>query len=126
MRTLKVWGSREELFRNDNVLVALLRLDVGTYSSFHNHSAKSDKFTLISGEVKINTELGEIILKPGQSLVIDPPLLHQFIVVEDSVMIEISYSILNSEDINRIYQGGKIVNGEKVSLNELNKKAKEI
>jgi hypothetical protein len=45
-------------------------------------------------------------------------------VEEDSIMIEISYSVLDPEDINRIYQGGKIINGERVSLNELNKKAK--
>jgi len=125
MKTLKVWGSREELFRNDNVLVALLRLDVGTYSSFHNHSAKSDKFILITGEVKIVTELGETILKDGQSLVIDPPLLHQFVVEKNSIMIEISYSTLDLEDINRIYQGGKIIDGERYSLNDLNRIARE-
>jgi len=125
MRTLKVWGSREELFKNDNVLVTLLRLNAGTYSSFHNHKSKTDKFTLIRGEVKINTELGETILKEGQSLVIDPPLLHQFIVEKDSIMIEISYSTLDLEDINRIYQGGKIIDGERYSLNDLNRIAKE-
>jgi len=124
MKTLKVWGSREELFKNNTLLITLLRLDKGSYSSFHNHMAKSDKFILISGKVKINTELGETVLKSGQSLVIDPPLLHQFIVEEDSIMIEISYSVLDPEDINRIYQGGKIINGERVSLDELNKKAK--
>ncbi len=124
MKTLKVWGSREELFKNDNVLVTLLRLDKGSYSSLHTHKSKSDKFVLVSGEVKIVTELGETILNPYQSLVIDPPLLHQFVVEKNSVMVEISYSVLDPEDINRIYQGGKIINGERVSLNELNKKAK--
>jgi len=126
MKTLKVWGSREVLFKNDNVEITLLRLNKGSYSSFHNHKAKSDKFVLISGEVTINTELGETTLKPEQSLVIDPPLLHQFIVEENSIMVEISYSTLDPEDIKRIYQGGRIIDGTRVSLDELNKKAKEV
>jgi len=126
MKTLKVWGSREVLWEESHVLITLLHLKKDTYSSLHNHKSKSDKFIVVSGEVKIITELGETTLFSGDVLVIDPPLLHQFVVVTNSVMIEISYSKLDAEDICRIYQGGKIVDGEKVSLNELNKIAREV
>jgi len=125
VKTLKVWGSREVLYNDGNVGIHLLRLVKDGYSSWHSHKSKSDKFILISGEVKIATELGETVLKAGDSLVVDPPLMHQFIVSEDSVMVEISYSKLDPEDIIRLTQGGKMVDGKKVSLDELNRMAKE-
>lgn len=125
MKTIKVWGTREILFKNNTVFVTLLNLIGGTYSSLHNHKCKSDKFVLILGKVKIVTEIGETILFPGQSLIIDPPLLHQFVVEENSIMIEISSTVLDPEDINRVFQGGKIVDGKMISLDDLNKQAKE-
>jgi len=125
MKTIKVWGTREILFKNNTVFVTLLNLIGRTYSSLHSHKCKSDKFVLISGKVKIVTEIGETTLIPGQSLIIDPPLLHQFVVEEDSIMIEISSTVLDPEDINRVFQGGKIVDSKMISLDDLNKQAKE-
>jgi quercetin dioxygenase-like cupin family protein len=100
-------------------MVNLLVLEKGSYSSFHWHRGKSDKFTVIKGEVKIVTELRETTLKDGDSLIVDPPLKHQFEVVTDSVMVEISYARLDPEDINRLNQGGKIIEGKKVCLDKM-------
>ncbi len=124
MKSLKVWGSRETLYSDDTVMVNLLLLEKGSYSSFHWHRGKSDKFTVIKGEIKIVTELRETILKDGDSLIIDPPLKHQFEVVKDSTVIEISYARLDPEDINRLNQGGRIIKGKKVSLDKMIKSFK--
>jgi len=119
MKSLKVWGSRETLYADNTVMINLLYLEKGSYSSLHWHRGKSDKFIVVKGEVKIVTELRETTLKDGDSLIVDPPLKHQFVVEEDSTMIEISYARLDPEDINRLNQGGKIIEGKKVCLDKM-------
>jgi quercetin dioxygenase-like cupin family protein len=119
MRTLKVWGTREELYRDGNVCMTLLDLIKDTYCSKHQHVGRTDKFKLISGRVRISTDLGDTVLNVGDTLVVETPNIHQFIVEEDSIMIEISFAKYDVEDIRRECQGGRIIEGKRISLDEL-------
>lgn len=110
----KIWGTRDEIFRNASVQVCILSVKKGYECSYHNHTAKINYFFVISGEVKIVYETGEIILNEGQGFTIYPPLFHKFVGQKNSLMLEIAYVELEESDIRRKNEGGKV--GRKESL----------
>lgn len=116
----KIWGNRKRILINDLVEIDHLEIKKNYCCSVHRHRAKVNRFYMISGKVKIKTEYGETILKAGESMDVFPPLKHQFIALEDSVMIECAYIKIDENDIQREKQGGKIVNGQHITLEKLN------
>jgi len=51
-------------------------------------------------------------------------MVHRFKALEDSVVIELAYvidGIIDEKDINRIKQGGRIINGTEFTLDEIEK-----
>lgn len=101
----KCWGKNTEIFRNDSVSANLLELVKGGVCSWHLHQHKYNKFYVVSGRIKIETEHGKIVLCSGFSFTIEPPLKHLFEALEDSKVIEIMYVSYDHSDITREKQG---------------------
>jgi len=120
----KIWGYLNNIFLNDKCKVDILYLEKNTVCSVHHHNQKINRFYLIKGSVKIKTDLGEYILKEEQEIDVFPPLTHQFIALDDSILVEIAFvssGKLKEIDIVRKVQGGKIINDKFYTLDELSK-----
>lgn len=128
----KVWGERNRVHFDGLTEIDFLKVKANTFCSTHTHKYKANKFYLISGAVEIQTEFGHRLLKPGESWEVKAPLKHRFFALEDSEMIEIAYVTMeqvqdskqwiDDGDINRESQGGRIVNGIEMTLNEMREK----
>jgi len=118
----KVWGERRRLHIDKTSEIDLLYLKKDTFCSTHNHKTKINKFVVVKGKVRIETEFGKIILTENCIWVVRPPLLHRFCALEDSTMIEFAYveaGTIDPEDIDRISLGGKIIDGEECPIDIL-------
>lgn len=118
----KIWGNLNNIFSNDKCKIDVLYLDANTGCSIHYHERKINRFFLIKGSVKIKTDLGDKLLKKGEIFDVCPPLIHQFIALKDSVLIEIAFTedeLLEKSDIIRKIQGGKFINGKFFTLEQL-------
>lgn len=101
----KCWGRNTEIFKNDSASVNFLELIKGGVCSWHFHRHKSNTFYLISGKVLIKTEHNETILEPGNSILVEAPLKHQFEALEDSNLLEIMFVEYAASDIVRLVEG---------------------
>lgn len=121
----KIWGLRRRLLLTDTTEIDLVTLKKDTFCSTHKHKSKVNKFVVISGRVRIESEYGSIELTANESFEVRPPLIHRFYALEDSIMVELAYveeGSIDSEDIVRISQGGKIIEGKEVTLIEMRDK----
>lgn len=121
----KIWGTRRRILLTTTSEIDLLYIKKDCFCSKHNHSNKINKFIVVSGKVKIESEYGETILKANEEFEVHPPLKHRFSALEDSVMIECAYvnkGEIDAEDIKREIQGGRIIEGEYLSIPELKEK----
>lgn len=121
----KVWGDRRRIHLDDKNEIDLLYIKKDTFCSTHNHKDKINKFIVVSGKVRIETEFGSVILKENESWVSMPPQKHRFCAEVDSVMIEIAYveeGLIDPDDINRESQGGRLVEGKEMTLDEMREK----
>jgi len=119
----KVWGKKDTIFRGNNVVIDILYLKKDTFCSWHYHNTKYNKFIVLSGKVRIEflDKLEMAVLENGSNsdyLFVNPLKKHRFVVLEDSVVIEIMYTTNNQQlcedDIVRSKQGGKIINGQEI------------
>jgi len=120
----KVWGTRKRILLTDTTEIDLLTLKKDCFCSSHNHDKKINKFVVLSGKIRIESEFGKVILEKGQEFEVRPPLVHRFYALEDSSMIELAYvesGKIDPNDINRISQGGRIVEGKEMTLDEMRK-----
>jgi len=121
----KIWGKRQRLLKTTQAEVDLLYLEKNTGCSIHTHKEKINRFILLSGAVTIRTNLGDEALQYNMPFDVEPELVHQFVVVEDSVMIELAFvkeGTIDENDITRIKQGGKIIQDKFYTMNELTAK----
>lgn len=119
----KVWGERRRIHLDDKNEIDLLYMKANTFCSTHTHDFKHNKFIVVSGKVRIETEFGHVELNKNEQWVVKAPMKHRFYALEDSIMIEIAYVdsplTINPEDINRESQGGRIVDGKEMTLDEI-------
>jgi len=121
----KIWGERRRILLTDQTEIDLLYTKAGTFCSTHRHDNKINRFILISGEVVIETEFGKTTLKPNEAFEVRTPLIHRFVNVKDSVLIEyayVDYGKIDPADIVRISQGGKVIEGVEMTFEEVRKK----
>ena len=118
----KIWGTRQRLLKTQQTEIDLLYLDKNTACSIHKHDSKINRFVLLSGEVRVKTDLGTKKLIVNESFDVEPPYVHQFIVDEDSVMIELAFvkeGQIDDKDIHRQMQGGRFIDGKFYTLEQL-------
>ena len=122
----KIWGERRRIFLNNQVEADLLYLKKDTFCSTHSHSTKINRFVVVSGKIKIETDYGSKILYPNDSWDVYPPRVHRFFAMEDSVMVELAFTTgnikIDPRDINRRSQGGRVIDGKEYTLNEMEEK----
>ena len=121
----KIWGTRRRLLLTDQTEIDLLYVKKDTFCSVHSHLAKTNKFVVVSGKVRIETEFGVQTLKKNQSFEVKPPIVHRFFAVEDSIMIELAFveeGFIQPKDIKRKKQGGRVVNGKEMTEDKMRKK----
>lgn len=115
----KIWGERRRILINDLVEIDHLVIKKDYCCSVHSHKHKSNKFYVISGKILVKTELGDVVLGTNEVFDVHAPLKHQFIALEDSVLVECAYIQIEENDIVRIKQGGKMIEGIHVTEDEL-------
>jgi len=121
----KVWGTRIRLLLTNECEIDLLYLKKDSFSSKHTHKTKINRFYVVEGKVRIETEFGKKTLKKNNSFEVQPPLMHRFFAVEDSVIIELAYvkeGFIQPDDIKRKKQGGRIVDGKEMTEDKMRKK----
>jgi len=121
----KVWGIRRRLLLTTTSEIDLVTVKKDSFCSKHFHEHKINRFVVISGKIQIESSYGTIILTANDSFEVRPKLIHRFFAIEDSVMVELSYTEkgnINPDDIKRIKQGGRIVEGLAYTLDELKEK----
>jgi len=121
----KVWGERRRIHLDDYNEIDLLYLKKDCFCSTHTHKSKANKFVGVSGHVRIETEFGNVDVKKNDIWTVYPPMKHRFYAVEDSVMIEFASTKdipIDPDDINRISQGGRIVEGKEMTLEQMREK----
>ena len=122
---LKVWGERRRILLSDRSEIDLLYLKKNCFCSRHKHKDKTNKFVVVKGRVRIETEFGKKILTKNQSFEVKPPTIHRFVALQASIMIElatVTEGYIRPDDIKRIKQGGKIIDGEEYTEKQLRKK----
>lgn len=120
----KIWGIKHRLFQNNQIEFDLLYLEKDSACSVHYHDKKINRFILIKGSVTVKTDLGEKQLVINEAFDVEPPLKHQFIIYEASVLLEMAFvksGKIAESDIVRKIQGGKFIKGKFFKLDELKK-----
>lgn len=120
----KIWGIKHRLFQNEKIEFDLLYLEKDSACSVHNHKNKINRFILINGSVTVKTDLGLKKLVINEAFDVEPPLKHQFIIHDDSVLLEMAFvktGKIEESDIVRVLQGGKFIKGKFLTLDELKK-----
>ena len=123
--TFKIWGERRRILLTETSEIDLLYLNKDSFCSTHKHSDKINRFVVVSGTVKIETEFGNKILQQDDSFEVSNYVLHRFVALEDSVMIELAYvkhGTIDEEDILREKQGGRIIDFKEYTEIELREK----
>ena len=123
--TRKIWGTKHRILETLRTEIDLLYLEKDSACSIHRHKNKINRFILLKGSVTIKSDLGETKLQINQPFDIEPPLTHQFIIKDDSTMIEIAFvknGKISDKDIDRDIQGGKFINNKFYTLDELKQK----
>ncbi len=103
----KVWGQTSSIFNQNNVEVHRLQINKGGICSKHCHLHKHNMFFIESGMMEVSIWqkdyqlIDKTILKNNESCIVKPGLFHQFKAIEDSIVYELYYTRLDSEDIIR-------------------------
>ncbi len=107
----KVWGSTVCLIKLPTVELYRLQIKAGGYCSEHLHRAKHNFFHVESGVIVVRVWAKDggvpdvTVLRPGDSMSVDPGFYHRFEATRDAVVYELYWAEL-SEDIERRTQGG--------------------
>ena len=121
----KIWGERRRILYTTKTEIDLLYLKADTFCSTHTHQFKINRFLVVEGKVRIETEFGDVILEKNQSWEVHPFLRHRFVPLTNAVMIEMAYVIegqIDPDDIMRFGQGGRIIDGKEMTHDELRNK----
>ena len=122
---MKIWGERRRILLTDRCEIDLLYLKKDSFCSRHKHKDKTNKFVVVKGKVRIETEFGKKILTKNQSFEVKAPLIHRFFALKNSIMVELAYveeGYIIPDDIKRFKQGGRVVNGKEMTEDKMRKK----
>ena len=109
-RTLKTWGEKTLLKKNDLCEISLLELLPQKRCSWHCHNTKFNLFYVVDGMINIKTEDGIAKVRKGQNFTTRPGEKHEFQTEDlEATVIEIMYVQYDAEDINRENVGGPLV-----------------
>ena len=107
----KIWGRTAKLFSRNNVEVHRIEAVPGGYCSQHRHAQKWNLFFVESGTLEITIWQAEgrmdvTRLNAGECCSVPPGLYHRFEAVTDVVALEVYWTELSGNDIDRSDTGG--------------------
>jgi len=108
----KIWGHTQPLFNKNNVEIHRIETKKGGHCSKHKHIHKYNMFYVESGKLKVVAWkndydlIDETILTKDQHTTISPNEYHKFEALEDSIVYEIYWVSLLTNDIERLDCGG--------------------
>ncbi len=109
-RTIKTWGEKANIFKNDLCEVSVLDLLPKQRCSWHYHQTKWNLFYVLEGQLFIKTHWGIAEINPGQVFTTRPREMHEFqTALKPCKVVEIMYVCYDPEDIERQELGGPIV-----------------
>ena len=107
----KVWGTTEPILQSPSIEVHRIKVELGAYCSQHKHQSKINMFYVISGELEIQRwkDYGlcdSTHLYAGGMSRIPPGEMHMFIAHQKTEALEIYWTELCHNDIQRETTGG--------------------
>jgi len=107
----KVWGTTEPILQNSAIEIHRIVVKAGAYCSQHKHQSKINAFYVIKGELEIKRwkDYGlcdSTYLVDGEMSIVPPGEEHMFKAHQDTEALEIYWSELNHNDIQRQSVGG--------------------
>jgi len=103
------WGGEIEIHNGDGYCGRVLNVLQDRKCSLHYHIKKKETFYVLSGRIKVvlSFDLRDetIILEEGESIDIPRQVLHQFIGLTDSKVLEVSTEDIGEDDIIRVKKG---------------------
>jgi len=119
----KIWGKKERLIETASTVVDLLTLEKDSFCSWHYHDFKYNMFFVLEGIVEIKMETDLKMLDAHSFFVVEPKIKHQFIARSDAKLLEIMFTKpVLEQDIVRLMQGGKFINGQMYTEKELDER----
>jgi len=102
----KVWGTTQLGFRLNGCESHFLSIAKGGYCSKHIHKSKWNRFHVLTGKLNVDiyqddNHIDSTILTPGQFTDVPPGCRHCFHALEDSIVMEYYWTLLDPEDIER-------------------------
>lgn len=94
--TEKIWGTETLMTNEDLYCSKFLKINYGFQCSLHKHFKKKETFSVLEGEVILETKINEDapiiteILKPGDTRLIVPGMYHRFASKYGAIMLETS------------------------------------
>jgi len=110
----KIWGVTRQIFNQNNVEIHRIEINKGYKCSKHVHNHKYNIFSVESGKILVRewkneySLIDETTLSKEQMCIIKPGNYHEFHGLENSIVYEIYYVTLNTDDILRENTGSKI------------------
>jgi len=111
----KIWGSTNCIFAKNNVEIHRIEIKKGGYCSLHKHIGKWNLFYVEQGRIEVRIDRSDAnvvitdktVLCAGDSTYVEPGQYHQFLGLEDSVVFEVYWTELFTDDIVRKTVGGR-------------------
>jgi len=108
----KVWGETWPVFFRNNVEIHRIKVKAGGYCSTHRHRAKFNQFCVLSGILDVFVAKADYDLTDrtslhhGETMTVAPGEFHHFKAVEDTDALEVYWTELREDDIERQTVGG--------------------
>lgn len=96
----KPWGREIWLSTEKEYAGKILEIKKGSRTSLHYHRLKKETMFVLEGKLKLIHPKGEIIVKEGGCIILEPKDIHRIIPLKDLKIIEISTPEL--DDVVRI------------------------
>ena len=114
MKTGKIWGITQSVFRNESFQVHRIKIKKGGYCSLHNHKYRANLFFIEKGKLEIVVKKSDYdltektILRTGEKMAVNPGDYHKFYAIKKTIAYEIYYPLpVSDSDIERKNIGGK-------------------
>jgi len=112
----KLWGETQLVFCYNGVECHNLSIVKSGYCSIHKHESKWNRFLVISGMLEVNqwsintTNMSsppdKTVLEAGEICDVPPGIFHQFKALYESQVMEMYWTVLDTDDIARLTVGG--------------------
>lgn len=96
----KPWGREIWLAAEKEYAGKILEIRKGSRTSLHYHKFKKETMYVLEGELKLIHSGGEIIVREGECILLEPGNIHRIVPLKDLKIIEISTPQL--DDVVRI------------------------